>query len=56
MRRAAALGLLALLLIAGCAAPGPRQSPNVPPNVSPNVQSETGHVDSDGGGGGGGSM
>jgi hypothetical protein len=48
MRRAAALGLLALLLIAGCAAPDPRQSPN--------VQSETGHVDSGGGGGGGGSM
>jgi len=47
-RLAVALGLLALLLIAGCAPPDP--------HLSPNVQAETGHVDSGGGGGGGGSM
>lgn len=46
-RAAAALGVIALLLATGCAAPDPR--------LSPNVQAETGHVDSGGGGGGGGS-
>ena len=41
-----ALGMMVMLLVAGCAPPDP--------HVSPNVQSETGHVDSGGGGGGGG--